>query len=403
MAVTEISWTQEVWNCVRGCRRVSPGCEHCYAETMAARLVRMGGYEWTDGAWQDDPAKKRTPASRATADRYKALVRIGKDGSARWTGKFAFDEEKLSEPLRRKAPTLYFVNSMSDLFGEGLSNEQIAAVFGVMASCPQHTFQCLTKRPARMVEWFKWIVGEGKELESSVGCAPPATSSAPGSACVFHAGEDVLGAKASIAAYNRAPWPLPNVWIGCSVERQEEADERIPLLLQCPAAVRWVSAEPLLGPVSFRMVGSDGQRAYDALTGHRRYDDGTPIDVVAGARLDWIVFGGESGHGARSCEVEWIRGGVQECKDTEVPAFVKQFGAYVVLHGGGQWGGKGEFQPIDYPGDSIVQSWRVMLDDKKGADPAEWPEDLRVREWPAGFTPPTSKAPKSKALPMVTP
>ena len=213
MATTEISWTQRTWNPIAGCRRVSPGCGGgvkgpdgeaggCYAETMAGRIVRMGGYEWSalKGAWMVDPKKKQTQASRASADRYKDLVRINKDGQARWTGVFAFDAEKLSEPLRRKAPTMYFVNSMSDLFGEGLTNEQIAAVFGVMAACPQHTFQILTKRAARMAEWFKWIVGEGEELESAVGTTPPATASATGSAGVSYAGVEVLGARGSANA-----------------------------------------------------------------------------------------------------------------------------------------------------------------------------------------------------------
>lgn len=390
MGETEISWSQRVWNPVRGCRRVSPGCGGgvkgpdgeaggCYAEAMAARLVRMGGYEWIDGAWRDDPKKKWTPASRASADKYKALVRIGKDGTARWTGVFAFDEEKLSEPLRRKAPTMYFVNSMSDLFGEGLTNEQIAAVFGVMAACPQHTFQCLTKRPARMVEWFKWIAEEGEELEASVGVAPPPTSSATGSACVAHAGEEVLGARRSADAYSRAPWPLPNVWIGVSVERQEEADERIPLLLQCPAAVRWVSAEPLLGPVDLKRTGALGCSCSDP----ERWCSGTcPFYRHAldkGRRLDWIVWGGESGHGARPCDVQWIRDGVTRCREAGVPPYVKQLGARVI----GEWH---EGRPAG----------EHSLRDKKGADMAEWPEDLRVREWPAGFVPP-----KSKALPVL--
>ena len=371
MATTEISWTQRTWNPIAGCRRVSPGCGGgvkgpdgeaggCYAETMAGRIVRMGGYEWSalKGAWMVDPKKKQTQASRASADRYKDLVRINKDGQARWTGVFAFDAEKLSEPLRRKAPSMYFVNSMSDLFGEGLTNEQIAAVFGVMAACPQHTFQILTKRAARMAEWFKWIAALPEP--------------------------EKLALARDTGAFAR-PWPLPGVWLGVSCERQEESDERIPLLLQCPAAVRWVSAEPLLGPVDFRMVGSNGQRAYDALTGHHRHDDGTPIGDGAGPRLDWIVWGGESGHDARPCEVEWIRYGMRKCRDTGVPAFVKQVGGMPTICG----------VPVTFNHETAEWS-KGRMADKKGADMAEWPEDLRVREWPGGFVPP-----KSKALPVL--
>jgi protein gp37 len=157
VAETEISWTDTVWNPVRGCRRVSPGCEACYAETMAARLVRMGGFEWSAlrGQWGEDPKKKRTLAGRRIALGYKDLVRINKHGKAQWTGAFAFDAEKLREPLSWRARRLVFANSMSDLFGEGLTNEQIAAVFAVMAASTS-TFQLLTKRAGRMLKWFRW-------------------------------------------------------------------------------------------------------------------------------------------------------------------------------------------------------------------------------------------------------
>lgn len=277
---------------------------------------------------------------------------------------------------------------MSDLFGEGLTNEQIAAVFGVMASAQQHTYQILTKRADRMLEWFKWIAEEGEELEASVGATPPPTSSATGSACVAHAGEEVLGAKASIAAYSRAPWPLPNVWLGVSVERQGEADERIPLLLQCPAAVRWVSAEPLLGPVDLRRLlhKPDCQSQFAGKV------PGAACTCGRGEGLDWIVTGGESGYGARPCDMQWIRDIGEQCRAAGVAWFNKQIGAF--------------------PTESLLTMpckyvrldgarYRAVLRDKKGADPAEWPADLRVREWPAGFTPLPSKAP-SKALPMVT-
>lgn len=379
MAQTEIAWTDTCWNVVKGCKRVSPGCGGglkgpdgglggCYAETMAARLVRMGGYEWgkfeNDG-WQEDPQKKWTTASRATADKYKDLVRINKHGKAQWTGVFAFDAEKLREPLSWRARRLVFANSMSDLFGEGLSNEQIAVVFGVMAACPRHTFQVLTKRAERMPEWFEWMAVRGP-LER------------------LHRALDARGR----ALPADTTWPLPNVWLGVSCERQEEADERIPLLLKCPAAVRWASAEPLLGRVNFRMIGSDGQRAYDALTGHARGDDGTALDAGGGERLDWIVWGGESGNGARPCNVDWIRRGVEDCQETGVPAFVKQLGAY-----------PREFNfdmGSEYGGADSSGFYRADLKDKKGADPLEWPEDLRVRAWPRGLVPP-----KKKSLPVV--
>ena len=126
---TGISWTDTTWNPVRGCSRVSAGCMNCYAETQAARIVRMG-------------------KGKSTA--YDGLVKLTAGGEPRWTGVVRLVPEHLADPLRWKKPRRVFVNSMSDLFHESLTNEQIAAVFGVMAAAPQHTFQCLTKRPARM-------------------------------------------------------------------------------------------------------------------------------------------------------------------------------------------------------------------------------------------------------------
>ena len=378
MAKTEISWTEETWNPVRGCQRLSPGCGGgvtgpggerggCYAETMAARIVRMGGYEWIDGGWHEDPKKKTTPTARATADKYRDLVRIGKSGGARWTGRFAFDVDKLSEPLRRKAPTMYFVNSMSDLFGEGLANEQIAAVFGVMAACPQHTFQVLTKRAGRMLEWFKWAAALPR---------PPYTNLVDLDATLAaFVALSLASCGGSPLPPSDASWPLPNVWLGVSCERQEEADERIPFLLRCPAAIRWVSAEPLLGPVNL----SDYM--------DRGYESGGPQGWIDLPGLDWIVWGGESGHGARPCDVEWIRDGVRQCRKAGIPAFVKQMGAYVT------WDG---FAPAG--GFDTRRGFRIDMKDRKGANPVEWPADLRVREWPRGFTPPPAA---QKRLPVV--
>ena len=380
MSKTEISWSQYTWNPVRGCLRVSPGCGGgtpgeakggCYAETMAARIVRMGGYEWIEGAWRDDPSKKANPAARRSADRYKPLVRINKAGKARWTGVFAFDEEKLAEPLRRRTPTMCFVNSMSDLFGDGVSDEQIAAVFGVMAACPQHTFQILTKRAARMVEWFKWIAGEqagalGRLFDRVGGLW---THTIDG--CAARAIEAANTAGLKIPTPGRPlRWPLPNVWLGVSCEDQPRADERIPLLLKCPAAVRWVSAEPLLGPVDLSNYLDCG------------YESGGPQGWIDLPSVDWVVGGGESGHDARPCALEWLVGLARQCKAAATSYFNKQLGAHVVSEErviDGQW------------------AWRAGLKDRKGADPAEWPEDLRVREWPRGFMPPKSK----KSLPVV--
>lgn len=225
-----IGWTDQTWNPVRGCSRISPGCEHCYAETMAGRFCGKG---------QPYEGLVRIKDIRPNAVRFERNPRR----EARWTGVVRLVPDHLADPLRWKRPRRVFVNSMSDLFHERLSNEEIAAVFGVMAASPKHTFQVLTKRAARMKEWFAWLDATATG-ESSWRCADycqiAAMKAGVSERLMLHE------IKGTLKCWN---WPLPNVWLGVSVEDQRRAEERIPLLLKTPAAVRFVSAEPLLGPV----------------------------------------------------------------------------------------------------------------------------------------------------------
>jgi protein gp37 len=321
---TSIEWTDATWNPVRGCSRVSEGCRHCYAEQVAARFSGPG-----------------MP--------YEGLAkRVG--GEARWTGKVRLIPEHLNDPLRWKKPRRVFVNSMSDLFHEGLSFDEIAAVFSVMAMAEQHTFQVLTKRPERALEFF-------------------------------------------CAASTR--WPLPNVWLGVSVEDQATADERIPLLLQTPVAVRFVSYEPALGPVDFTRIALGVKRTngygdrwieWDALSGSewQHYKPTRPesrdgkehhaIICTNHPRLDWIIVGGESGRGARPFDLRWARNTAEQCRAAGVACFVKQLGA-------------SPFSPVDmitHRGNTerMPLGFSRYLNDSKGGDWLEWPEDLRVRQYP---------------------
>ncbi len=279
---TKIEWTSETWNPVRGCARVSPGCEHCYAERQARRHDHPGGA-------------------------YEGLTELTRKGP-RWNGKVLQVAQKLEEPLHWRKPRRVFVNSMSDLFHEGVHDWFIAAVFGVMAAARQHTFQILTKRPERMRDWFRWVARD------------------PAGLIADHA---IAGGVDDLYFDNRFPgWPLPNVWIGVSVEDQLRADQRLPILRECPSAVHWVSAEPLLGLTRLHLRG-----------------------------IDWVVVGGESGPGARICEKAWIAAIVDQCVDNSVPVFVKQLGA--------RSGGPG---PI--------------LLDRKGGDINEWPLGLQIRQYP---------------------
>ena len=336
--MTKIQWTDRTWNPVRGCSRVSEGCRNCYAERMARRFSG-GGFDST------------APFHAFADDRG-------------WTGRVELVESKLMEPLRWRKPSRVFVNSMSDLFHESLPDEAIDRVFAVMALAPQHTFQVLTKRPRRMLEWSTRPTAINVDGEERTG-ARDAVALSAGGMCGWPHG--VLDGRAVL--HVRRGWPLPNVWLGVSVEDQATADERIPKLLATPAAVRFVSYEPALGPVDFN------KRELLCKTWRR--------GITIGTYLDWIIVGGESGPGARPFDVAWARSVVRQCKDAGVACFVKQLGANPV---GGELDcdecdGSGRYLIDGKPLRCICADGRVLRD-RKGGEPSEWPDDLRVREFP---------------------
>ena len=292
---TGISWTNATWNPIRGCTRVSEGCRHCYAERVAARFSGPG-----------------QPYEGLAVRKLRVISDDDQRVEARWTGDVRFVAEHLADPLRWRRPRRIFVNSMSDLFHERLTNEQIAAVFGVMAAAPHHTFQVLTKRSARMREWFAWARRDFTDRQRGIVSAPNTFRA------LLDAAFEVLGPPSKPAldaawhAHDDDRWPLPNVWLGVSAENQAAADERIPDLLATPAAVRWVSAEPLLGPVDLASASPNARSlAQD---------------------LDWIVAGCESGPGARPADVEWFRSLRDQCATAGVAFFLKQ-----AARRGGEW------------------------------------------------------------------
>jgi protein gp37 len=315
MGDTEISWTHRpgtrgrTWNPTQGCRRVSPGCEHCYAERLAARFAENG---WSKG-----------------------LINLK---TRKWNGEARLAAHKLADPLRWREPSTVFVNSMSDLFYEGFTNEEIAAVFGVMAAAPQHTFQVLTKRAKRMREWFEWAEAEGRKYDL-LAFEPRALLACAWEACAGDAWGDVepdsrLGDLPSHEVFGEN-WPLPNVWLGVSVENQAAADERIPELLQTPAAVRFLSCEPLIGevdldlprcendhhgPDAWGLAGDEATPWCSECELERSYGHWLHLD----GGIDWVIAGCESGPGARRCGVEWLRSLRDQCADAGVPYFLKQ-------------------------------------------------------------------------------
>ncbi len=350
---TEISWTESTWNPVRGCSIVSPGCHNCYAMRVAARFSAKG-------------------------EPYEGLAKFSSvKRLPQWTGKVRLVREHLADPMRWTRPRRVFVNSMSDLFHEALSNEDIGAVFGVMAASPKHSFQILTKRAMRMFEWFNWIKMKAialREKHFNMTLAE-CTSELCWQLALKHVDMPTHGSSWS--------WPLTNVWLGVSAENQECANERIPKLLRTPAAVRFVSYEPALGlldiaPWLGRRCRWDGPEPAHWLGSH--FSASCANDEHQTDGLDWIIVGGESGPGARPFNVEWARSVVKEGKAANVAVFVKQLGAHVRTDGMQQ---PGEWWPKqDKMVDDGYGGFRKHLDDRKGANMKEWPQDLRVRAFP---------------------
>lgn len=313
---TNIEWSDATWNPIVGCSIVSPGCTNCYA-------MRSAGYR-LDG-------NPNTP-------QYAGTTMPSKSGPV-WTGKIGVASEKvLTQPLRWRKPRMIFVNSMGDLFAEGVTDEMIDRVFAVMALCPQHIFQILTKRPERMREYLtqydgfgRWGFIEGWALKIAGEKAPRVANRLKGKTLAYYGGAN-----------------LPNVWIGVSVEDQKRADERIPILLDTPAAIRWISAEPLLGPVDLRRLrvadlsASAGFPMADALTGAFYLDPDKQAPFIRelieevrsdrrdpeGIGLDWVVCGGESGKGARPMHPDWARSLRDQCASAGVAFLFKQWGEW---------------------------------------------------------------------------
>lgn len=286
---TKIEWVRNedgsqgaTWNPVRGCSRVSEGCRNCYAEGVAKRFSGPG-----------------LP--------YEGLIAKG----GQWNGEIKLVPEILGQPLRWRKPRRIFVNSMSDLFHENVPDEYIDKVFAVMAMAHWHTFQVLTKRPERMRAYF-----DGIKQSFSRGF----------NVCKYFNPNDE-----DIERIGMLPNGLPNVWLGVSVEDQKTASERIPVLLNTPAAVRWVSAEPLLGAVDLNCIGyspagSDWTYCWDALSGFRAHKCG---GTEGNAKLDWVVVGGESGKDARPMHPKWARSLRDQCAEAGVPFLFKQWGEWV--------------------------------------------------------------------------
>jgi protein gp37 len=342
MTNTPIEWTDFAVNPIRFrnketgkvghfCEKVSPGCKNCYSDKM-----QTGPY-------------------------LSGLAFIAENADK---GELFFDEAVLQKVLKRRKPARIFWCDMTDLFGRWVPDEWIDRCFAVMALTPHLTHQVLTKRADRMREYFAGVAEDPDELVmrwgSEAGCLLDGD-------WIWNEGKRYRSrierfiswshgleedCETQVTREHAVPFPLPNVWLGGSVEDQQRADERIPMLLQTPAAVRFLSVEPLLGPVDL------GLNRWVRL----------PRMVVSELpfpNLDWVIVGGESGPGARPCDVAHVRSIVTQCQAAGVPVFVKQLGA----------------RPCDWQVSASCYAYPQYLD-PKGGDPEEWPADLRVREMP---------------------
>jgi protein gp37 len=265
---TGIEWCDATWNPVVGCSVISPGCTHCYAMKMASRLEKMG-----------------SPI-------YRGMTKDSKAGAV-WTGEVAESNwGQMIRPLSWKKPRRIFANSMSDLFHKDMPAETIERVFTVMALTQRHTYQALTKRADRMLAEVTRI---GKSID------------------ILERHARDMGYTLKFEGHGLVKWPLPNVWLGVSVEDQARADERIPLLLETPAAKRFLSCEPLLGPVDLHDVIPD-PLAWNFAHGF----DG----------IDWVIVGGESGPNARPMHPEWAMSLRDQCTLAGTAFFFKQWGEW---------------------------------------------------------------------------
>jgi len=322
---TKIQWTDHTFNPWLGCSRVSEGCRHCYAETLVQG--RMG------------------------LDRWGSAPRVRTKGPWRDVLKWNRDAEKAG--VRRRV----FCASLADVFEDAPGLDAIRAdLWPLIEKCTWLDWQLLTKRP-----------------ENILRMVPHDTPTEDGDWWIN--------------------WPK-HVWIGTSVENQETAQQRIPFLLQVPAKIRFLSCEPLLGPTwpNYLKIGEHR----DMLRLPKLADRFNPMHRAGRSRIEWVIVGGESGPDARQCRVEWIRTIVQQCSMDKLPCFVKQMGSVPTLTPGeGPTATKAAMhereQALTWPegtmfgnptGDTKLNGLVVRLKDRKGGDMDEWPDDLRVRQFP---------------------
>ena len=285
--MTTIAWTDETINPIVGCSRISAGCEKCYAET-AAKTARL----------QQFPQYQKV---------------------AKWNGTVEFVEKQLEKPYEWKKSKKIFICSMADIFHENVPFKWVEEIFYMIENCPQHTFQILTKRPERMIEFFDWYIARNSDHSVEL------------------------------------QWTMPdNIWLGVSCENQAMADKRIPLLMQIPAKVRFLSCEPLLEPINLSKFlpiewSEIAEDWIESWPGIGSYSTDYP---------NWIIVGLESGSNARRCDLQAVHSIINQCQTAKVKVFCKQLGTVWAKESG------------------------TYKQDRKGASPELWDKSFNVQEFP---------------------
>lgn len=318
---TKIEWADATWNPVTGCTKVSPGCDHCYIDR--AFPFRLSGTKFVKFCPRCKGHGIIDAAHTPCPDCLDGTV-AGNIGAT--TGVWVHPN-RLDQPLRWKRPRRVFVNSLSDLFHESVSDEYIARVWAVMALAPQHRFMVLTKRHGRM-----------RSLLSS-------------SAFADLMGESIEETNAGVGDYS-IQYPLPNVWLGVTVEDQKRADLRIPALLNTPAAVRFLSCEPLIGPVELEFIHYFEPKC-NGCSGivSPAHEPSCGTEPGAHWGIDWVICGGESGPDARPMHPGWARSLRDQCQGAGVPFHFKQWG---------------EWAPEDQTPEDVIVPGRVLFDGATG-------------------------------------
>lgn len=337
---TKIEWTDATVNAINGCSVTSPGCTNCYAMRLAG--TRM----------------KHHPS--------RAGLTVDSNAGPVWNGEVRFSEKALLQPLRWKRPRTIFWNAHGDMFHENVPDDWIDRCFAVMALTPHHRHQVLTKRSARMRAYLN--DSRTPERVAVVMLDNYKIWGVPVLPTVL----DALANRKTEDAPPIAAMPLPNVWLGVSVEDQRRADERIPDLLATPAAVRFLSCEPLLGPVDINCSSVDWMK-YPAGNGI----EAMPPEGKGRLLIDWVIAGGESGPGARPMHPDWARSIRNQCAAAFVPFHFKQWGEFRPYQADSD-----DFTPNDPTGEYGANDARHILND--GEQPGAENLVIRVGKRAAG-------------------